>query len=147
MAARIIAQLVAMGVGVVSKAFLAALQQARANGGRAAAQTVRRTGTMEARQARQILNLEGDKFTRAEVMSQYKRYFAANDADKGGSFYLQSKIHNAKECLLEELAEAEGGDPWAPEEEEAESGADEGAAAGAGAEAAADDGSGDRRGK
>jgi len=36
---------------------------------------------------------------------QYEKYFAANDVSKGGSFYLQSKVHRAKEQLDEFLKE------------------------------------------
>lgn len=32
---------------------------------------------------------------------QYDKYFAANDPEKGGSFYLQSKVYRAKEALDE----------------------------------------------
>jgi len=33
--------------------------------------------------------------------------FASNEVEKGGSFYLQSKIYRAKERLLEELGHSE----------------------------------------
>jgi hypothetical protein len=32
-------------------------------------------------------------------LQQYQRYFAANSMEKGGSFYLQSKVYRAKEML------------------------------------------------
>ena len=38
-----------------------------------------------------------------EVMERYKRLFDANDPQKGGSFYLQSKIVRAKERMEREL--------------------------------------------
>jgi import inner membrane translocase subunit TIM16 len=38
---------------------------------------------------------------------QYERYFAANAVEKGGSFYLQSKIYRAKEQLDEFIQEKE----------------------------------------
>ncbi len=34
---------------------------------------------------------------------QFEKHFTANDPDAGGSFYLQSKIWNARETMLEEL--------------------------------------------
>jgi hypothetical protein len=35
------------------------------------------------------------------IVKQFEKYFAANDASKGGSFYLQSKIYRAHELLTE----------------------------------------------
>ena len=37
------------------------------------------------------------------TVQHYKKYFEANDPDKGGSFYLQSKIFRAKEFMDEEF--------------------------------------------
>ena len=55
-------------------------------------------------QARSVLNLgEKGTYTATDVSSQFDKYFKSNDADGGGSFYLQSKIHNAREALVEEL--------------------------------------------
>lgn len=34
---------------------------------------------------------------------QYDKYFGQNEPGKGGSFYLQSKIYRAKECLEREI--------------------------------------------
>jgi mitochondrial import inner membrane translocase subunit TIM16 len=36
-------------------------------------------------------------------VQQYDKYFAQNEPAKGGSFYLQSKIYRAKECLEKEI--------------------------------------------
>ena len=33
------------------------------------------------------------------LQQRYQKYFAANDPDQGGSFYLQSKIYRAKEAM------------------------------------------------
>ncbi|KOS19990.1 Mitochondrial import inner membrane translocase subunit TIM16 [Escovopsis weberi] len=57
-----------------------------------------------------------------EVLERYKRLFDANDPEKGGSFYLQSKIVRAKERLEAEIgplqekaqAEAETKEGWNP---------------------------------
>ena len=40
-------------------------------------------------------------------LQQYDRYFQANAVEKGGSFYLQSKIYRAKEMLDEYRKEQE----------------------------------------
>jgi len=44
-------------------------------------------------------------FPCSPLSQQYERYFAANDVSKGGSFYLQSKVHRAKEQLDEFIKE------------------------------------------
>jgi mitochondrial import inner membrane translocase subunit TIM16 len=41
-----------------------------------------------------------------EVYSRFKRLFDANDPQKGGSFYLQSKILRARERIEAEVAPA-----------------------------------------
>jgi import inner membrane translocase subunit TIM16 len=110
--ARIIAQVAIVGVQVLTKAFAQALQRAQAGGGANAAASAARSAVMGARmsaeQARAVLNVgEKGAYTAADVRAQYEKYFEANDPDAGGSFYLQSKIHNAKETLLEELKAAE----------------------------------------
>lgn len=106
---RIIAQVVVMGAGIVSRAFVQAYQQAVHNaksgnaGAAMAAKTVARKNAMSKQQALEILNFpSGTKPSSAEVEKQFTRYFEANDPAKGGSFYLQSKIFRAKEALESE---------------------------------------------
>ena len=41
------------------------------------------------------------------ALKQYDKYFQANAVEKGGSFYLQSKIYRAKEMLDEYIKEKE----------------------------------------
>jgi import inner membrane translocase subunit TIM16 len=63
---------------------------------------------MASDQARAVLNIEAKgELSRAEVGRQFQKYYEANDPDKGGSFYLQSKVWNARETLLEEIKRAE----------------------------------------
>lgn len=103
---RLVAQVVVMGVGVVGRALVTAVQRVQADGGKAAmaaAANASKRGVMSTAQARQVLNLGEGEITGEQVLAQFERYFEANDPDKGGSFYLQSKIHNAKEALLDEL--------------------------------------------
>jgi import inner membrane translocase subunit TIM16 len=61
---------------------------------------------MTLEEAKQILNItpECDK---AEIQKQYDRLFQLNDKNKGGSFYLQSKIFRAKERIDQDLQKAE----------------------------------------
>ena len=53
---------------------------------------------MDKQQALEILNVD-ENSTKDEIQKNYENLFAANDPAKGGSFYLQSKIYRAKECL------------------------------------------------
>jgi mitochondrial import inner membrane translocase subunit TIM16 len=105
---RIIAQVVVMSFGVVSRAFVQAYQQAvhNAKTGNTAAMTAQATARrnnktiMQRAQALEILNLSTTSTpTPEEIEKQFQRYFEANDPAKGGSFYLQSKIYRAKEAL------------------------------------------------
>lgn len=76
-------------------------------------------------EACKILNVKppaGGKANIEEVLDRYKRLFDANDPQKGGSFYLQSKIVRAKERFERETgpirekveAEAEVKEGWKP---------------------------------
>jgi hypothetical protein len=105
---KMLAQATLAGVQILAKAFAQAYARAAAGGGREAASAVRSAvaGRMPADQARAVLNLgEKGSYSPADVAAQFEKYFKANDADGGGSFYLQSKVHNAREALLEELKE------------------------------------------
>ncbi|KAG7399366.1 mitochondrial import inner membrane translocase subunit TIM16 [Phytophthora boehmeriae] len=113
---RIVAQVVVMGAGIVSKAFVQAYQQAvhnarSGNAGAMAAKTVVRKNKMSKQQALEVLNFptSGPAPSSEEIQKQFTRYFEANDPAKGGSFYLQSKIFRAKEAL--ETKDPEEGAP------------------------------------
>lgn len=93
-----------VGVNIVSKAFMQAYQQAKSGGGGAVASAVRVSTRMPLDQAKGILNLEAATIDRNAIISQFNKYYMANEPEKGGSFYIQSKIFNAKEALLEDLA-------------------------------------------
>uniref|UniRef100_A0AAV1VN23 Mitochondrial import inner membrane translocase subunit tim16 n=1 Tax=Peronospora matthiolae TaxID=2874970 RepID=A0AAV1VN23_9STRA len=103
---RIVAQVVVMGAGIVSRAFVQAYQQAvhnarSGNAGTVAAKTVTGKKKMSKQQALEILNFptSGVVPSTEDIQRQFTRYFEANDPAKGGSFYLQSKIYRAKEAL------------------------------------------------
>ncbi|EQC39069.1 hypothetical protein SDRG_03277 [Saprolegnia diclina VS20] len=103
--ARLIANIVVAGAGVVSKAFVQAYQQAivNAKSGKtsvASSASVSLKAKMSKEQAIEVLNLKPNP-SAAEIEKQFDRYFKANDtAGGGGSYYLQSKIFRAKEALL-----------------------------------------------
>ena len=113
---RIIAQGVLAGVAVLARAlpaaYAAALQNARKSGADKAAGEAARKGASflgKARMAKDeallILNVTEQEATAEAIQKQYERYFEANKVEKGGSFYLQSKIYRAKELLDEYVKE------------------------------------------
>ena len=60
-------------------------------------------------EACKILNVrppQGGKTDMENVISRFKRLFDQNDPEKGGSFYLQSKILRARERIELEAREA-----------------------------------------
>ena len=76
-------------------------------------------------EACKILNVkppQGGKADAEEIMDRFKRLFDANDPQKGGSFYLQSKILRARERIEAEIRpamekaaeEAEVKEGWKP---------------------------------
>lgn len=119
MASRIIAQIILMGGAQVARAFVTAYQQALANSARggaagggagAAARGVR--GRIAIEEASEILGVKRDAGLK-DVYKTYERLFQANDPAKGGSLYIQAKIHNAK-MELEKAALARGEIPPPP---------------------------------
>ncbi|KAF0682911.1 Aste57867_24999 [Aphanomyces stellatus] len=107
--ARLIANIVIAGAGVVSKAFVQAYSQAVINaksGKTMETAAITLKNKMQKDQAMEVLNLQG-KPTVAEIEKQFERYFKVNEPSKdgGGSYYLQSKIFRAKEALLKDHPE------------------------------------------
>ncbi|XP_019176756.1 PREDICTED: mitochondrial import inner membrane translocase subunit PAM16 like 2-like [Ipomoea nil] len=102
MAAKFIANLIVMGSSILARAFVQAYRQALANASKSgvaqeAAQNIIRTGKlMTETEARQILGVT-ENSTWDEILQKYDNLFERNA--KNGSFYLQSKIQRAKECL------------------------------------------------
>lgn len=102
MAARILANLLIAGGSVLVRATITAYRQAIVNGARAGvnAETVksatRGSKQMTVQEARQILGLESNA-SWEEIVKKYDHLMQANE--KGGSFYLQSKVYRAKEAL------------------------------------------------
>lgn len=50
---------------------------------------------------------QGGKANMEDVMERFKKLFDANDPQKGGSFYLQSKVLRARERIEAEVKIAE----------------------------------------
>ncbi|XP_044003123.1 mitochondrial import inner membrane translocase subunit Tim16-like [Aphidius gifuensis] len=111
--AKYLIQIIVLGSQVVGRAFARALRQEiaasqeaakRAGGGAQGtkrAATNARTG-IDIKEALAILNVE--KPDQKELIEKhFKSYMEANSKEKGGSFYLQSKIFRAKERIDEEL--------------------------------------------
>ncbi|XP_073127645.1 mitochondrial import inner membrane translocase subunit PAM16 like 1-like [Henckelia pumila] len=102
MAARILANLIVMGSGIMARALVQAYRQALANASKngvaqEAVENIKRAGkTMTEAEARQILGVT-EQTTWEEILKRYDNLFERNA--KNGSFYLQSKVHRAKECL------------------------------------------------
>lgn len=105
MAGRVIAQILLMGGGYIARAFVQAYQQALVNGARGATsrgatgRSLR--GRMSHEEASEILGLKKDAGLK-DIYKRYDRLFESNDPTKGGSIYLQAKIHQAKQQLEKE---------------------------------------------
>lgn len=115
-AGRVIAQILLMGGSYIARAFVQAYQQALVNSARtgagaagaaAAARTIR--GRLSPEQASEILGVSKDAGLK-DIYQKYDKLFLANDPTKGGSIYLQAKIHNAK-TELEKQAVSRGETP------------------------------------
>ncbi|XP_020582268.1 mitochondrial import inner membrane translocase subunit PAM16 like 2-like [Phalaenopsis equestris] len=102
MAAKLIANLLIMGSGILGRAVFQAYRKALENANKTGVaqetiQNIRRAGrAMTEQEARQILGLS-ENASWEEVLQRYDTLFERNG--KMGSFYLQSKVHRAKECL------------------------------------------------
>ncbi|KAK6279400.1 hypothetical protein POUND7_019667 [Theobroma cacao] len=102
-AAKILANLIVMGSGILARAVVQAYRQALANASKSgvAQETLqnaarRASKVMTEQEARQILGVS-EETAWEEIMKKYDVLFERNA--KNGSFYLQSKVHKAKECL------------------------------------------------
>ncbi|KMZ67479.1 Mitochondrial import inner membrane translocase subunit TIM16 [Zostera marina] len=100
MASRILANLVVIGSGILGRAVFQTYRkaiQSRNGVAKEALKNIRRSSkTMNEQEARQILGVSEDS-TWEDALKRYDNLFLKNA--KNGSFYLQSKIHTAKECL------------------------------------------------
>jgi len=112
-----ITQVVIVGSRILGRSFAAAYRQAQAsseyaraqvkNGNPTAAGRANLASGMTLQEACKILNVKPPPakggVNAEEIATRYKRLFDANDPQKGGSFYLQSKVVRAKERLDAEV--------------------------------------------
>ncbi|XP_058226506.1 mitochondrial import inner membrane translocase subunit PAM16 like 2 [Rhododendron vialii] len=109
MASRLLANLIVMGGGIMARAVVQAYRQALMNASKngvaqeAAQNIIRATKIMAEPEARQILGVT-ERSSWEEILQKYDYLFEKNA--KNGSFYLQSKVHRAKECLEMEYRRA-----------------------------------------
>lgn len=124
-----------VGSRVVGRAFTEAYKQAQASSNYARAQAKMNpngagarasiTSGMTLDEACRILNVkppQGGQANMEEVLERFKKLFDANDPQKGGSFYLQSKVLRARERIEAEVRpvaekaaqEAEVKEGWKP---------------------------------
>lgn len=134
---RFLFQAFVVGSRVLGRAFTEAYKQAQASSNYARAQAkinpnapgggarASLTSGMTLDEACKILNVkppQGGQVNMEEVMDRFKKLFDVNDPQKGGSFYLQSKVLRARERIeadvrptMEKAAqEAEVKDGWKP---------------------------------
>lgn len=111
--AKFIAQIIVTGAQIVGKAFARAIRQ-EIQASQEAAKRLGNTKTRAERvannktglsldEAKQILNV--NDMNKEEITKQYDHLFKVND--KGGSFYIQSKIVKAKERIDMEISQPE----------------------------------------
>ncbi|OIV98881.1 hypothetical protein TanjilG_20908 [Lupinus angustifolius] len=101
-----------MGGGILARAVVQAYRQALANASKngVAQETIQNTlrrasKVMTEQEARQILGVT-EETPWEEIMRKYNTLFENNA--KNGNFYLQSKVHRAKECLENQAKDQDG---------------------------------------
>mmetsp|Transcript_27463 Transcript_27463/g.41584 ORF Transcript_27463/g.41584 Transcript_27463/m.41584 type:complete len:129 (+) Transcript_27463:66-452(+) len=109
---RLLAQVIVPLVAVLARALPAAYSQALQNARRNGVDATKTASDILTKQlskseALQILNLSEAEATAEAVKKQFEKYFKDNAVEKGGSFYLQSKVYRAKELMDEYLKEKE----------------------------------------
>lgn len=102
-------QVVVTGSQVVGKAFMEAYRQASSASVRASATAAARekSGGVTLSEARKILGIEDGTLDLDSAQQKYDHLFDANSKEKSGSFYLQSKVYRAMECVKYEIQQEE----------------------------------------
>ncbi|KAK9787157.1 putative Mitochondrial import inner membrane translocase subunit tim-16 [Seiridium cardinale] len=135
MAYRLVTQVIVIGARTFGRAFAQAYKQAQASSNYQRAQAKINPNAANARaslssgmtldEACKILDVkppQGGKANMENVMERFKKLFDANNPEKGGSFYLQSKVLRARERIEAEVKpimekaaqEAEVQEGWKP---------------------------------
>ncbi|KAL2864640.1 import motor complex subunit PAM16 [Aspergillus lucknowensis] len=113
---RIVTQVVVTGARVFGRAFAEAYKQASAaskyqgQNGKSGSGNAFASSGLTLDEACKILNVKPPQNGEAnleQVMERFKKLFDLNDPQKGGSFYLQSKILRARERLEMEARQTE----------------------------------------
>ncbi|AAS53449.2 AFR078Wp [Eremothecium gossypii ATCC 10895] len=123
MAHRVLVQVIFTGARVFGRAFTEAYKQTAAQMAKQGTSSAARSqggmtneyGGITLDESCKILNIEenGPEMNLDKVEQRFKYLFDINDKEKGGSFYLQSKIYRAAERLKWELAQREQADKGA----------------------------------
>ncbi|VVT56430.1 uncharacterized protein SAPINGB_P005054 [Magnusiomyces paraingens] len=106
MAHRLIVQVIITGTQVFGKAFAEAYHQASNASIRAgaSAEARKRTGGISYDEACKILDVDSAHLpTFDKLQNKYNYLFDVNSKDRGGSFYLQSKVYRSMERIKYEL--------------------------------------------
>ncbi|KAK9237579.1 Pam16-domain-containing protein [Lipomyces kononenkoae] len=104
MAHRILMQVVFTGAQVFGRAFVQAYKQAAASSAAQATSAAVKEGGISLEESCLILNVRSEELKAEEIKSRYEHLFNVNSKEKGGSFYLQSKVFRAKERIDNEMA-------------------------------------------
>ena len=108
----IIVRLAAVVTPILIKSFADAYKQAAKNGpkmdfGKKLGVKANTKPPMTFEEATRILGIENAKSKEEieypKVHETFEKLFSVNDPKKGGSFYVQSKIYRARECIESEL--------------------------------------------
>lgn len=106
MSGKILAQLILAGSQILTRALTRAIRQEFDASRHAASKRPQNVPPpiqteLSLDEAMKILNVED--IDPVKIENNYKHLFEANGKDKGGSFYIQSKVYRAKERLDLEL--------------------------------------------
>lgn len=116
---RLVFQVVITGARVLGRAFtesykqagaLSQYQKAQQKAGNTGSSAFGAGGSMTLEEACKILNVkppQGGQANMEDVLERFKKLFDVNDPQKGGSFYLQSKVLRARERIESEVRKAE----------------------------------------
>ncbi|KAK9827742.1 hypothetical protein WJX81_008237 [Elliptochloris bilobata] len=109
MAARIIANLIVAGAGVLLRAGAQAYRQALINAHKSgvtpeSVKAAAKASGMSLEEAQKILGVDRSASLQ-EVLKKYNHLFERNEKD--GTFYLQSKVYRARERIEQELGPLE----------------------------------------